>query len=347
MNAERFALATRARLGDGRLGDESVFQGSSGLRPGSRDSRMSVRRSARPSRLSRVRLWVPLFLVFWLGVWTIESLSRGVLESGFTTIDTRCSHLAPAPDEDTRTSLHAFIDDRWNGWLAERLARLPATDSLESEGVRGLSEAVTALPFVAEVGQARVVWPDGFEIPVRLRIPVACVMSGEEYLAVSAEGVILPGPWPAPPWIGSGFLPVIGPNDRTFDRARAGDVLREARHLDALAVAISMRQSLGQQDFELMGPPLVDATRARVASVVDPGVLIRLEARRVVYFGRSPRAGMPGELPSELKWKSLGRALSTLKAGEAQRDWSLVDVRWDVPAIEWRDARDAPNAVGG
>ena len=41
--------------------------------------------------------------------------------------------------------------------------------------------------------------------------------------------------------------------------------------------------------------------------------------------------------PCPLKWDSLSRALHTLR-GPEPRDWSQLDVRWDVPEIRVRAA---------
>jgi hypothetical protein len=269
---------------------------------------------------------VPLFLCFWGAVWAIDGLSRDVHASGFTTLDTRCSRLEAAT---------GFVDARWDRWMAARLSALPAVSASDAEGVQRVADALAALPIVAEIGQPRIEWPDGLEVPVRLRQPAACVRSGEEYLSVSGDAVILPGTWPAPPWIGRGFLPVIGPNDHAFDGARPGSVLREARHLDALSVAVSMRRTLTREDFEILGPVLIDATHARQASVTEPGIVLLLEHRRQVWFGRPPWTTEPGELPCANKWDSLARALHALR-GPEPKDWSVLDVRWDVPALQAR-----------
>jgi len=267
-----------------------------------------------------------LFLLFWGSVWAIDGLTRDVHASGFTQLDTRRTRLEGGD---------AFADARWQRWMASRLSALPPVSALDPDGVQNIAAAVAAMPIVAEIGEPRIDWPDGLEVPVRLRQPVACIRSGTEYLSVSDDGVVLPGTWIAPPWIGHGFLPVIGPNDHAFDRVRPGEVLREARHLDALAVAVSMRESLSNDDFEAMGPPLIDATRARQASVAEPGIVLELEHRREVLFGRAPSTDEPGELPCRLKWESLSRALHGLRGPEAH-DWSILDVRWDVAAMQSR-----------
>lgn len=278
------------------------------------------------ARAGRVRLWIPLALLFWAGMWISRGLEGQVTAAGLTTVDARRSALS-AP---------GFCDGRWHDELAARLARVGAVRALDREGVERIASEVRALPFVAEVGAPSVRWPDGVELPVRLRVPAACVKAGETFLAVSTDGVILPGPHAAPPRIEGEYLPVIGPNDGAFAESRPGERLAEPRHLDALEVAVSMREALTAEQFGVLGPPLIDATRARAASVSEPGVVIKLEARRLVLFGRPPNAHEPGELPQEFKWAALGRALEDLAGGDPALDWSTLDVRWDVPVIERR-----------
>jgi hypothetical protein len=229
----------------------------------------------------------------------------------------------------------------WQAWLARSLAALPPPSSLDPAAAEDIAAVVARVPFVAEVRAAEVVWPDGVELEVRLRRPVACVMVGSEYAAVASDGAVLPGTWSAPPWVGHGHLPVIGPNDGAFDALRPGDRLKQMRHLDGLAVAVSMRAGLAREDFETMGPALIDASGARRASVSDPGVLLKLDGRKLVFFGRAPDTREPGELPAEFKWAALSRALAETRRGP-ERDWSVLDVRWDVPAIQWR-----PSEVSG
>jgi hypothetical protein len=260
--------------------------------------------------------------------------------SGFERIDPRASRL------DAR---RGFVDPRWNDMLARWMCQFEAVSPHDRAGVQGLARVVAQLPFVAEVGEPTVLWPDGIDLPLKLRTPAACVMQGSEYVAVAEDGTILPGRWPSPPWVDTGgehvgFLPVIGPNDGAFDSSRAGERLTEPRHVDALSVAIEMRAALAKEDFDVLGPPLIDAARAREASVEIPGVVILLEGRRVVWFGRAPNARAPGERPSEKKWADLKRALvllrglrQTPRASDA-RDWSFLDLRWDHPDVTWRDA---------
>jgi hypothetical protein len=254
---------------------------------------------------------------------------------GLVTVDTRRAALEIDVDA-------TWVDERWAEQLAATFAMLPPFPVDDREGVLAVAAAARELPFVAEVGTPRVLWPDGVELDVRLRRPAACALVGESFLAVAEDGVLLPGGYPAPPWIGHGFLPVIGPNDRAFDELRPGDALWEERHLAALSVAKSMRAELDWQIFETMGPPLIDASRSRFTSVDEAGVLIDLEGARRVWFGRAPWTDEPGELPAELKWESLKRAVLQLRNGE--QDWDLLDVRWDQPEIRWRD--ETPDEAG-
>lgn len=291
--------------------------------------------SSARARRGRVRVWVPFLLLFATGVWVCESLASGVWASGFTTIDTRRARFVdPAEIEGGG----GFVDERWEGLLRAKLASVAPFAATDLASADLLRRRVAALPFVAQVGEPCVLWPDGVELPVKLRRPEACVRVGEEYLAVSSDAVLLPGAWPAPPWIGQGFLPVIGPNDRVFDAAVPGTRLSEARHVDALFVAISMRSTLTAADFETLGPPLIDATRARVTSAEEPGTLLRLVDERVVFFGRAPNCGEPGELPVEAKWRSIAEGLRILRESQGARDWSVLDARWDVPQIQWRQS---------
>jgi hypothetical protein len=291
-------------------------------------------------------LWIPCALLIGFTAWLFDGISQGVKAAGFERIEPRSSRL----DVPGR-----FVDPRWQDLLRARLATLPPVSPHDRRGIERIAALVASLPFVAQVGEPSVLWPDGVDVPLRLRRAAACVRVGNEFMTVAEDGTILPGRWPTPTWVellpahGSapakeGFLPVIGPNDGAFDDARAGDRLTQPRHVDALAVALSMRAALAKEDFELLGPPLIDATDSRRASVEVPGVVIRLEGRRTVWFGRAPGSGAVGERPVENKWKDLHVAAARLRgldgvppSAEA-RDWSLLDVRWDTSDITWRDA---------
>jgi hypothetical protein len=258
-------------------------------------------------------------------------------EAGFTQIDPRRTRV---------DALTGFVDDRWRFDLAARLAQLPEISAEDREDTDSVRSALAALPFVAEVGEGSVVWPDGYEIVVRFRKPIACVQTSEGFLAVAEDGVVLPGSWKRPPWVAGGWLPVLGPLEdppRGEDAVvRPGRKIAERRHKDALSVARSMREALSAEDFQTMGAPVIDAAHAPTASVEDPGVVLCLEEGRRVYFGRTPDCGEPGELPVAQKWSAIVRALKTLRPTTSDaRDWSLLDVRWDVPDVLWRDAPEA------
>ena len=319
----------------GRTGVFRRLQGL-GLRQVARLGPDSSRAFLSRSRAGQVPACIPFALVCASAVSLFSILAADVERSGFARIDPRRTRI---------DGLASFVDARWRTTLAGRLTALPAVSALDPRSVRRISDALAGLPFVAEIGEPCVVWPDGYEIPIRLRSPVACVRVRDEYFSISGEGVILPGAWSRPPWVAGGWLPVLGPNDRSFDRARPGTRLTEPRHLDALATAVSMRAALDPEDMEAMGPPLIDASHARQATVEDPGIALELEGRRLVLFGRRPDSGEPGELPTDLKWVALARALKLLRPETgAVKDWSVLDVRWDVPEIGWRAAEDEADA---
>jgi hypothetical protein len=293
-----------------------------------------------------VPTWIPLLTGAALVVWAFDGMTRGVEAAGFEIVDPRSSRLS---------AQSGFCDPRWDDVLRRSLATLPKTSIHDSDAIERIRGTVAALPFVALVGEARVIWPDSVDLPLRLRTPAACVLQGNEYLAVSADGVFLPGRWPTPPWVTTapgveGFLPVIGPNDGAFERVRPGERMHEPRHQDALAVALAMRAELTKDDVQAIGPPLIDATAARLDPVASPGVTILLEARRTIRFGRAPNAAAVGERPAPRKWEDVRRAIAHLRGLRATppaadaRDWAFLDVRWDTPEITWRDAEAAPPA---
>jgi hypothetical protein len=296
------------------------------------------------TRRGRVPTWIPLLIAAALVVWIFDGMTRGVEAAGFEIVDPRSARLRAET---------GFCDPRWDDALRRSLATLPKSSIHDRAAIERIKAAVAALPFVSGVGEAQVLWPDSIDMPLCLRTPAACVLQGTEYLPVSADGVFLPGRWPTPPWIATapgevGFLPVIGPNDGAFERVRPGDRLREPRHLDALAVALAMRAELSEADFQVIGPPLIDATEARLDPVASKGVLVLLEARRTIRFGRAPNAAAVGERPAEKKWEDIRRAIGLLRGLRATpptsdaRDWAFLDVRWDTPDIAWRDAEPAP-----
>lgn len=270
-------------------------------------------------------LWIALFVL--AGLVVADELAADAEARGVTAID---------PARLAITGPRTWVPEAFAPYAAGRLVRLGPVSPRDPEAVEALVREVAALPFVASVGEPRVLWPDGLDLPIELREPVACIRDGEDFLPVAADGTVLPGRWPTPPDTPRGFLPVIGPLDGTLDGARPGDRLRLERHLDALSVAASQLAHLPAEASRRLGPAVIDATRGRLASDVEPGVRLRLEDRRLVWFGRPPNVDAPGELPAPLKWRSLARAAELL-AGPDAHDWDLVDVRWDRPGLRLRE----------
>ena len=231
-----------------------------------------------------------------------------------------------------------WMDPRWSEELAARMAQQAPFAPDDVEARSQLVAALEELSFVAEVADPTVLWPDGLELPLRLHQPVACVRVGDRFRPVADDGTLLAGLWPSPPPAGAigGWLPVLGPIDRTFDTARAGTRVDGTPFLDALATARSMLASLDGEELGLLGRVVIDASRARAASVEEPGTRLLLEDSRVVFFGRAADTQEPGELPTWMKWRSLARALDLLGPGEPALDWDLVDVRWDEPELRPR-----------
>lgn len=261
--------------------------------------------------------------------WLVNHLARSAAAAGFTTIDTRR----------VRLDGPVWTPPDWEEWMGARIAERGPLSSLDSQGIQQLVAELEAMPSVLSVRQSKVLWPDGLAIEVALRRPIACVRTGAEFLGVAADGVLLPGYWSAPPNTGDGFLPVIGPNDGALDGLVAGDRLTEEKHLDALSVALSLRQHLAPEMQRELGPVLIDATHAAAAAVEEPGTRLYLEERRLVLYGRPPRAAMPGELPEKQKWAHLAHALELLQE-DPPLDWDLVDLRWDRARIRPRGESD-------
>ena len=283
--------------------------------------------SSGPKR-GAVPVWLAGGLFAVTCAWIAGGLNESVEQAGFARVD-------PSRVAFERPGGLDGIPEEWAEILAGRLAELGELSTLEDDLGARIAEEVAYLPFIHEVGEVRVLWPDGVTVEIRLREPVACVRIGTDFSPVSADGVILPGYWAGPPDFGQGLLPLIGPNEGTFDWCLPGDLIEEAHHLDALSVAVSMREHLSPGDFEALGPVLIDARRAAQTSVGEPGVRLRLEGSRDVFFGRAPRADEPGELPAARKWSHLMAAVELLYGNEAS-DWDRVDVRWDVPALRPR-----------
>ena len=285
------------------------------------------RSSRSTGKAGRVPLWIPLGIVVLGMALGVARLSERVARAEYARVQTqRVQAVFDAP----------WADPRWRVELDGRIAAHAPFAPDDGSAVRALLADVQRLSFVGDVARPRVVWPDGVEFWVRLRKPVACVQVGVKYLPVAEDGTLLSGAWTAPPRSGSGYLPVIGPNDGSFDGWEPAMRLVEERHLDALAIARSLWERLPPSSREGLGRTLIDASRARATSVAEPGARILLEGDRTIWFGRSPESDAPGELPAAVKWQHVELALRLLDEGRPDGDWALLDVRWDDPEMRVR-----------
>ncbi len=269
------------------------------------------------------------------GSWIVRELTHSAEERGVAVIDPRCSRLQRREE---------WMLPEWEEILGDTLARAGLFSARDDAVVAALAEEVRTLPFVAEVGEPEVVWPDCLRLPIRMRSPVACIADPHSgtYLPVAEDGVILPGRSTAPHQAYGGWLPVIGPIASGLHVA-PGEQLGSPQHLDALAVATSMWNELEPAARAALGRILIDASSATAPDGLPGGVQLDLEMRRRIVFGRAPGGPFPGELPHELKWKSVARALELLAQGES---WDTYDVRWDDP-VAMRRAALAPLATLG
>jgi len=285
--------------------------------------------------LGRMRPWFAALLVL---------AALGVLAFGLHALSRRveASHFARVEPGRVRLEARAgWADPRWEEEIAWSLAAIPPF-AIEDEPARTrLGAQLASLSFVASVGAVEPLWPDGLQLDLRLRRPVACVQMGHAFVALDAEGVVLSGRWPLPPRVGSGFLPVLWCPEKETAGLSAGARVDGHALLDGLAVASGLFRHLDADALDTLGRIAIDARNARKASVEEPGVRLLLEHARLVLFGRSPLSSEPGELPLELKWSALSDGLALLRSGDPERDWDLLDLRFDTP--RWRP-RVAPEA---
>jgi hypothetical protein len=268
--------------------------------------------------------------------WLLWMMQSDVGASDFTRVETSSVRLDAGA---------GWVDPRWESMVRERIARLADFDCDDRAAQAWIERELLELPFVRSVSPAEVVWPDGVRVKVVLRAPIACVRIGREVLPIANDGMVLPGSWPAAPHCGQGYLPELALDENVARKIRPGEVLWNDAIADALSVASSMWAELEAEDLARLGRSIIDARRARAASVEDPGTVIYLENSRRVLFGRAPSTKEPGELPVEKKWLNLANALLCLPAGPPSQaggppsardgdvDWELVEVRWDHPAM--------------
>ena len=300
---------------------------------------VGAEREAAP-RAPAVPPLVLLALLAVSGALAIRWLTTSVTRAGFAEVDTRRSVVATHPQEGR---IARWIDERWRTDLSRRLAELADVLVSDRHRIELLAAEVAAAPYVAEVGAVNVVWPDGLELDVRFRRPVACVLRNGTFWSVAEDGVLLPGGWSSPPeGEGGCYLPRVVESSRGADSLRPGERFADYAALDGLAAALSMERSLSEADRLFLGRISIDARRAREASVQIPGTVIDLEGRRRVFFGRSPAERAAGEVPTASKWRTLSRCLEEIRLG---RDWSLLDLRWDRPTV-WERAAARQSADG-
>ena len=284
--------------------------------------------AAQPSaRLGAILLALSILAIAWF----FAVLVRDAEASDFTRVDPSLSRVDFGP---------GWVDPRWAELVSTRLAALDDSIADDPQTRLAIEDALLELPFVAELGGTRVVWPDGVCAAVRLRVPVACVRAGEQFLVVSEEGVVLPGLWSAPPAREQGYLPLLALDEGSRSEVREGGVLTSAAAVDGLSVAAALWRELGPDDWARLARIVIDAREARLATVEIPGTVLLLENGRRVYFGRSPNLDAPGELPIAHKCASLARALRLPESADAPLDWELADVRWDRAEVLPRGGLD-------
>lgn len=279
-------------------------------------------------REGRAALFVgPLiFLALALGAFYLgRELDRHAVSEGFGVIETDRIAL----DLDGGADGWArWLDPAWAELLKGRLASVEDFRADDPEGVARVVAALSEFSFIKELGTPRVIWPDGLEVPLRLRRPLACIAFQGRFYPVAVDwqaeegprGVIMPGGGLTPPAFRGAFLPVIGGIEGPLESVW----LEDPALLGALSVADSMWTSLDPAAFAALGRIVIDASRDAQASVEEPGTRIELEGGRRIYFGRSPYLNAAGELPVEAKWANLETALAP---GEPA--WDLLDLRWD------------------
>jgi len=225
-----------------------------------------------------------------------------------------------------------WVDPRWLERVRSELARTPPFDVTNVAFLVPLRASLAGLSFVERVERCELTTDGDLALELTLREPVACIQAQGDYLLVDDDGVVLEGRWAVPPRRSGAPLPVLAA-DPLFERARPGDWLVEPEHEDALDVALSLSEHLDAADRARLGPVVIDASRARLASVDEPGVRLILAGEREALFGRSPASEEPGELAAGTKWRALVQALELFAVDPVAHDWRLVDLRWDRPEI--------------
>jgi len=231
-------------------------------------------------------------------------------------------------------SLPRWADSRWIDSLEGAALDCDPFVIGDESALADLGQTLLAFPFVERIDELRASRREGLSVGIALRRPVACIPVGQHFLLVARDAVVLPGRWDTPPRCESGFLPVIGPEGdaELFLHALPGDWLVDPAHLAAIDVACSMIEHLDELARNRLGRTRIDAGMAAAASVLEPGVMIYLENKRLCLFGRAPSTSEPGELPVHMKWAALADALALLEQ-DPPVEWEHVDCRWDRPDL--------------
>jgi len=293
--------------------------------------------------------WLPVLVLLAGGFVAVRALMRHAAQRGVGVVDAR------------RFKLHergSYSCPAWRDRVARVLVRTGGVLAADDrEAVQAFCDELASLSFIAEVGSPEVVWPDGLTVPLLYREPVACVRTGDFFLTVDGAGRALLGKSTVPHDAYGASLPVVGRPDYALDFVRPGDLLTEPQYSDGFAVASSMWDHMAPEDIAALGRMVIDASRETAPDGLPGGVVIDLEDRRRILFGRPPLvAGAPdqdpggraGELPLTQKWQNIAAAARALSEGT---DWVLFDARWDVPEVILRgsefDLTLASYAAGG
>jgi len=280
-------------------------------------------------RRGRVALLPPLALVLLFLLFFLPGLPGRAVARELVWIDPCDLSWDGGPD---------WADPRWAEELEALFCELEPVTTDDVEGLDRWMASISGLSFVRELRRFEVAADGGIDLELELRVPVACIPSGDAFLTVADDGTILLGSWPVPPRFGDRWLPVIGPMSDAyglFDRAWPGDYLAEEVHVVALEVAVSMAEHLSPREQDLLGRVVIDASGCEVVSVTEPGILLELEEERLVFFGRPPYTGNPGGLDPARKWRSIVRAMELVspERGADFVDWDVLDARWDRPDL--------------
>jgi hypothetical protein len=291
-----------------------------------------VRAAARRAGvLGSVPAWLPLAIVLGGALWLWTTTGNEVRLRAGVRVDL------------TRSAFHsdgAWVPPQWSATLRALVARKAVLFADEPGALEGLCSSIEALPFVAQVGPRRFIQPDGLDLSLRLHRPIACVRVGSKFYPVAmipdeeqVRGVLLPGAADGPHRVGSGaqgfFLPVLAGFDGAgLDAPHFGQELQNGSVLAALDIARSLAEHLNPRQRARMDRVLIDATSTEAFDGLPGGARLDLEGvgeqthGRRIHFGDAPCEAGPGELPVDLKWAHVIKAL--------ELGFDAVDVRFDV-----------------